>query len=192
MYPGNPEKQLSHETIYAAIYVHPKARCNQKMIEMLRQHRSQRGPRGRRTPAVSATMPADLCIRHRPGEIEEQLAPDTGKANSSRALSIGWRSVHCRLKGCDASSTIRSCYRHMPACARKATTYDRRREMASHEHLARRLNGVWISADDPAYPMSLSGWVPVAGADHYEGRLLRGDESRTACECWESVNAIRH
>ncbi len=63
---------------------------------------------------------------------------------------------------------------------------------ASHVHLARRVNGVWVSADDPAYPMSLSGWVPVAGADHYEGRLLRGDESRTACECWESVNAVRH
>jgi LasA protease len=63
---------------------------------------------------------------------------------------------------------------------------------ASHVHLARRMNGVWIAVDDPSYPMSLSGWVPVPGADHYEGKLVRGAESCTACECWDSVNAVQH
>jgi hypothetical protein len=54
------------------------------------------------------------------------------------------------------------------------------------------MNGVWIPVDDVAYPMTLSGWVPVAGANHYEGKLVRGEESLTACECWSSINAVQH
>ncbi len=63
---------------------------------------------------------------------------------------------------------------------------------ASHLHLARRLNGVWIATDDPTWPMSLSGWVPVSTDEPYRGTLQRGDEVRTACECWESRNAVTH
>lgn len=63
---------------------------------------------------------------------------------------------------------------------------------ASHLHLARRVNGVWIGADDPNWPMSLSGWVPVAGIEQYEGELTKGGETLTACECWDSVNGVTH
>ncbi len=63
---------------------------------------------------------------------------------------------------------------------------------ASHLHLARRLNGVWIETDDPQFPMLLSGWMPVSTHDAYEGTLEREGEVRTACECWESLNAITH
>lgn len=63
---------------------------------------------------------------------------------------------------------------------------------ASHLHFARRLNGVWIATDDPNWAMNLSGWVPISTDTAYEGTLVRGDETRTACECWEAVNAIEH
>jgi len=63
---------------------------------------------------------------------------------------------------------------------------------ASHLHLARRLNGVWIGADDVNWPMSLSGWVPVSGPAAYEGTLVRGDVERAACLCWEELNAVAH
>jgi murein DD-endopeptidase MepM/ murein hydrolase activator NlpD len=63
---------------------------------------------------------------------------------------------------------------------------------ASHLHFARRLNGVWISADDPNWPMDLSGWVPVSSGAAYEGTLSREGEIKTACECWNSVNAVDH
>jgi LasA protease len=63
---------------------------------------------------------------------------------------------------------------------------------ASHLHLARRLNGVWIPTDHPQWPMSLSGWVPLPGAKAYSGTLVRGDQVLTACECWEAVNAVTH
>lgn len=63
---------------------------------------------------------------------------------------------------------------------------------ASHLHFARRYNGVWIAADDPYLPMSLSGWIPRAGAQAYQGTLVRGSEERRACECWEPLNAVQH
>lgn len=63
---------------------------------------------------------------------------------------------------------------------------------ASHLHLARRVNGVWIAADDVNWPMSLSGWVPAAGSDQYEGTMVRNGTVLTACECWESVNGVSH
>ncbi len=63
---------------------------------------------------------------------------------------------------------------------------------ASHLHLARRLNGVWIAADDVNWPMSLSGWTPISGSEAYEGTMVRDGVERTACLCWEELNAIAH
>ena len=165
MHPDSPEKHVSHETIYAAIYAHPKGALRQEMIEMLRQQRSQRGPRRRRTPAGRAMVPEDLCIRHRPEEIEERLAPGhwegdfiKGAFNRSAVGTLVERKtryvVLCRMKGCDASSALESFtrqMRHMPACVRETMTYDRGSEMARHEELARRLNmTIWFA--DPHAP----------------------------------------
>jgi hypothetical protein len=55
---------------------------------------------------------------------------------------------------------------------------------SSHLHIARRYNGEWIEAGGPV-PMVLSGWRSVAGMGQYEGELVKGDELRQACECWE-------
>ena len=63
---------------------------------------------------------------------------------------------------------------------------------AAHLHFARRYNGIWIAADDARWPMSLSGWVPASAGDAYDGTIAKGDQVRTACECWEAVNAIQH
>jgi LasA protease len=63
---------------------------------------------------------------------------------------------------------------------------------ATHLHIARRYNGVWIAADDPRWPMTLSGWIPASTGDAYFGTLSKGGETRTACECWEQINAVSH
>ena len=55
---------------------------------------------------------------------------------------------------------------------------------SSHLHFARRYNGEWMAAGGPV-PMVLSGWQAVAGPGEYEGRLVKGDQIREACECWE-------
>jgi LasA protease len=63
---------------------------------------------------------------------------------------------------------------------------------ASHLHFARRYNGLWIAVDDQRWPINLSGWAANPGSQAYEGSLIKGDQVRTACECWEDVNAILH
>jgi murein DD-endopeptidase MepM/ murein hydrolase activator NlpD len=49
----------------------------------------------------------------------------------------------------------------------------------THLHLARKYNGEWIAADS-AMPFVLDGWRAVAGAQPYEGLLVKGDQTVTA------------
>jgi LasA protease len=56
---------------------------------------------------------------------------------------------------------------------------------ATHLHLARRYNGEWIPAGSGRVPMVLSGWTAHEDVMPYDGTLTRGDEVRTACECWD-------
>ena len=55
---------------------------------------------------------------------------------------------------------------------------------ATHLHFARKYNGEWIAADGPL-PLVLSGWQAHAGGKSYDGTLTRGNQVRTACECWD-------
>lgn len=63
---------------------------------------------------------------------------------------------------------------------------------ATHLHFARRYNGVWIAAAHPRWPLVLDGWQAASTGVAYDGTLTRGDQVRTACECWEPLNAIQH
>ena len=54
----------------------------------------------------------------------------------------------------------------------------------THLHIARRYNGRWIEADG-SFPFVLDGWVPVSYASQYDGALVKGDQTREACECRE-------
>ncbi|MDY6875384.1 MAG: LysM peptidoglycan-binding domain-containing protein [Chloroflexota bacterium] len=56
---------------------------------------------------------------------------------------------------------------------------------ATHLHFARRYNGEWIPAGSGSVPMVLSGWTANEDVMPYDGTLTRGDEVRTAYECWE-------
>ncbi len=56
---------------------------------------------------------------------------------------------------------------------------------ATHLHFARRYNGEWIPAGSGPAPMVLSGWTAHEDVMPYDGTLTRGDQVRTAYECWE-------
>ena len=56
---------------------------------------------------------------------------------------------------------------------------------ATHLHFARRYNGEWIPAGSGLVPMVLSGWTAHEDVMPYDGTLTRGDEVRTAYECWD-------
>lgn len=45
----------------------------------------------------------------------------------------------------------------------------------THLHFARKYNGEWVTADGPI-PFILDGWRIIAGANAYEGKMVRGDQ----------------
>jgi len=76
MHPEDPAQRVSHETIYAAIYAHPKCALREGMIAALRQAKSSRG-RPRRTAAGrdGLNIPRDIEIKNRPEKIAQPTSP---------------------------------------------------------------------------------------------------------------------
>ena len=164
MHLDDTSQQVSHETIYAAIYAYPRGALKLGMIEALRQHKPRRGTR-RTTLARGFAVPEALRIVHRPEAIEGRLVPGhwegdfiKGAFNRSAVGTVVERKtrfvVLCRMGGCTAQDAVEGFARQMkkvPACLRESLTYDRGSEMAAHAELARRLNiDIWFA--DPYTP----------------------------------------
>jgi len=166
MHPDDPTWHVSHETIYAAIYAHPKGALRQDMIKALRQCKSSRG-RARKSAARPGGLPIAeaLRIHNRPEQIEARQLPGhwegdfiKGAFNRSAVGTLVERKsrfvVLCKMDGCSAEGALEGFTRQMkkvPAFLRESLTYDRGSEMACHEELARRLNiDIWFA--DPYSP----------------------------------------
>lgn len=57
----------------------------------------------------------------------------------------------------------------------------------THLHLARKYNGVWISADGDL-PFNMEGWIPHSTGSPYDGTLNRGGTELHACAWWRSCS----
>jgi hypothetical protein len=60
----------------------------------------------------------------------------------------------------------------------------------THVHIARKYNGEWIPADG-VIPFNLEGWIAHDGKAAYQGTLLRGNQTVTACACSDAASHIR-
>ena len=164
MNPNDPTQNVSHETIYAAIYAQPRGALKQAMIEALRQEKSARGVR-RTSAAGSGFVPDELRIVNRPEEIEQRLVPGhwegdfvKGAFNRSAVGTVVERKtrfvVLCKMGGCTAQHALEGFTRQMkrlPAFLRESLTYDRGSELACHAELSKRLNiDIWFC--DPHAP----------------------------------------
>ncbi|KVP82842.1 transposase, partial [Burkholderia ubonensis] len=164
MHPDSPDQRVSHETIYAAIYTHPRGGLKQAMIEALRQEKPARG-NPRKTLARKSFVPEELRIIHRPEQIETRKWPGhwegdlvKGAFNRSCVGTLVERKtrfvVLCRMDGCTAKDALEGFTRQMkklPAFLRESLTYDRGSEMTCHVELAERLNlDIWFA--DPYAP----------------------------------------
>ncbi|MCL1618307.1 IS30 family transposase [Ralstonia pseudosolanacearum CaRs-Mep] len=155
MHPDNPDQRVSHETIYAAIYAHPRGGLKQAMIEALRQEKPVRGRR-RTTLAGGGFVPEEIDQRQLPGHWEGDLIK--GAFNRSAVGTLVERKtrfvVLCRMDGCTAQDALEGFTRQMkklPAFLRESLTYDRGTEMTCHVELSKRLNlDIWFA--DPHAP----------------------------------------
>jgi IS30 family transposase len=164
MHPDDASQWISHETIYAAIYAHPRGALKKGMVEALRQSKESRGRR-RTTLAKGQTVPEAMRIVHRPEQIESRLLPGhwegdfiKGSFNRSGVGTVVERKtrfvVLCRMDGCTAADALTGFTRQMskvPAFLRESFTYDRGTELACHVQLAKNLKlDIWFA--DPHAP----------------------------------------
>lgn len=80
LWPDNPEKSVSHETIYNAIYLHPRGEVKRELIVCPRHHNQVRKPRSRGTDRRNR-IPDMQSIHLRPPEIEDRLIPGYWKGD---------------------------------------------------------------------------------------------------------------
>lgn len=157
-------KHLSPETIYAALYVLPQGTLRSALLATLRQARKARRPRSlgkdRRGQLSNITpiaaRPTEVLTRAVPGHWEGDLIK--GARNGSAVGTLVERTTRliilARMTGTDARSAregLTKKLRHVPAPLRNTLTYDRGKEMAEHERLARRLS-IQVFFADPHSP----------------------------------------
>ncbi|KAB0517690.1 IS30 family transposase [Xanthomonas cissicola] len=164
MHPDDPAQRVSHETIYASIYAHPRGGLKKELVEALRQRKPSRGLR-RKTAAKRTWVPEELRIVHRPEQVQQRLVPGhwegdliKGAFNRSCVGTLVERKtrfvVLCRMDGCTAADALEGFTRQMkklPASMRSSLTYDRGTEMTCYAELMKGLNiDVWFA--DPHAP----------------------------------------
>lgn len=151
-YPQDMRRRISHETIYASIYIIARGHLRRLLISCLRQHRKVRRPRylsGERRGQIPHRTPIGL----RPPEVQTRRVPGhwegdllKGRANRSAVGALVERTTRlvllARMPGLDSHAVCGGFARKLgsvPQPLRKSLTYDQGREMARHELLRKRL-----------------------------------------------------
>jgi IS30 family transposase len=146
-YAGDPEMQVSHETIYRSLFIQSRGVLKRALLQHLRrrrttrrsQHASNRGQR--RGQMVDA-----LSISERPALVEDRAVPGhwegdllAGAAQSHVATLVERQSRYLmlvRVPGKDTTSVVRALSRHvrtLPRGLMASLTWDRGAELAAHK-----------------------------------------------------------
>ena len=137
LWPDNPEKSVSHETIYNAIYVHPRGELKRELIACLRHHNQVRKPRSRGTDRRYQIQDMQSIHIH-PPELEGRLIPGhwegdliKGAGNRSSVGTLVERAtgfvVLARMDNATTKAVVDSfaaVLNREPAAMRKTMTYD--------------------------------------------------------------------
>lgn len=163
-YPDQPELQVSHETLYTAIYAVPRGPIRRELTRLLKQHRAER--RSNRSGLERRGRMVDLqSIHMRPPEANDRVVPGhwegdflVGAKNASAIGVLVDRktlfTVLARMDGCTALDAVKGfsrVLRRLPESARRTLTYDQGKEMALHRVLGARAN-ISIYFADPRSP----------------------------------------
>jgi len=164
LYPHRPDRQVSHETIYNAIYAMPRGELRRQVVGLLRQGRGSRR-RVRQGNDARGRLPDLPSIHLRPPEANERLLPGhwegdliVGAHNRSAVgVLICRHSLFLKLvKVEDATARgvlkgFRHAFAPLPQELRKTLTYDQGKEMALHRQLSES-TGLAIYFADPHSP----------------------------------------
>jgi transposase, IS30 family len=164
VFPNDPTRHVSHETIYTAIYAQPRGELRRQLIACLRRGHSTRMPRTRGVDR-RGQIPDMLSIHVRPPEIEDRVIPGhwesdliKGAANQSSVGVLVERSSRlvllAKMQDATAASALAGFSAKLNSIAkpmRHSLTYDQGKEMSRHAEL-REQTGVNIYFCDPHSP----------------------------------------
>ncbi|MET8878876.1 IS30 family transposase [Nocardia sp. NPDC004604] len=164
-YPNTPEMQVSHETIYKALYLQGRGGLRRELATSLRTGRAIRKPR-RGLGQRGSRIPGMVNISERPAEVEDRAVPGhwegdliIGKDSASAIGTLVERRSgflmllhlphdHTAESVADAAVTKMNT---LPAFLRRTLTWDQGSEMAQHARIAM-ATGLEIYFCDPHSP----------------------------------------
>jgi IS30 family transposase len=149
-FPGRPELQVSHETIYQAIYVQGRGALRRELAACLRTGRALRRPR-RKDGERRGKIPGMVMISERPAEVADRAVPGhwegdliLGAGNRSAIGTLVERSTRFVLllhlpggHGADAvAAQMTEVMAALPEQLRRSLTWDQGSEMTNHAQVA--------------------------------------------------------
>ncbi|AMD02398.1 Integrase core domain protein [Halomonas chromatireducens] len=151
MFPHDTGRQVSHETIYNAIYLMPRGTLKKELIACLRQGKGKRRPRSRGQDRRNQ-IPDLISIHLRPPEIEDRLMPGhwegdliMGANNRSAVGTLVERTTRlvilAKLDGTTATAAavgFSDKLNELPRALRLSITYDQGREMVKHAEITQK------------------------------------------------------
>jgi transposase, IS30 family len=151
-YPDRPEMQVSHETIYKALYVQGRGELRRELTTCLRTGRALRKPRRRpRGGDGRGRIPGMVNISERPAEADDRAVPGhwegdliIGKDQASQIGTLVERSTgFVRLlhlpdtRSADVvADAMIAAIKELPPTLRRTVTWDQGHEMAQHARIS--------------------------------------------------------
>ena len=148
IYAGDDSMQISYESIYRHIYLHPQGRMNRKLIKLLCRHKSRRRKKVKQD-RHKIKLNAGISIEQRPKSVETRLEAGHWEGD----LVMGIRQKSCigtiverksrytllvKLNGRKSNevcSSFSDVLMQLPEVFRKTMTYDNGSEMAEHKSI---------------------------------------------------------
>ncbi|MDQ1729977.1 MAG: hypothetical protein QOK10_136, partial [Pseudonocardiales bacterium] len=149
-FPERPEMQVSHETIYQAIYVQGRGALRRELASCLRTGRAIRRPK-RRPEERRGRIPGMLMISERPAEVEDRAVPGhwegdliIGKNGASAIGTLVERTTRfcllLHLPTDHGAQSVRdamlSTITTLPPRLRRTMTWDQGIEMSRHAEIS--------------------------------------------------------
>ena len=162
---GEPEMQVSHETIYQAIYVQGRGALRRELAVCLRTGRALRRPR-RTAGERRGRIPGMVMISERPAEVADRAVPGhwegdliMGAGNRSAIGTLVERSTrYClllhlpgRRDAATVAAAMTETMSELPAHLWRSLTWDQGSEMARHAEITL-ATGLDIYFCDPHSP----------------------------------------
>jgi len=150
LFPDDDGMRVSHETIYASLFVQTRGELRRELTEHLRSRRTHRKPRTgtvRRSRGLSGAIsiserPAEAADRAVPGHWEGDLI--LGAVGKGAVITLVERSTRFVLlaplphqhTALDLKATLTPMIASLPQAVRRSLTWDRGSEMAAHAQIA--------------------------------------------------------